>query len=215
MILIILGAPGAGKGTLGDELAKEYKILKISTGDILRNEIKDKTPLGLEVKAVMEKGALVSDDLITEILKNRIEEEDCISGFILDGFPRTLKQAQKLEEIFDKLNFKLDVILNLVVSESLILKRLTNRRVCKSCGANFNLFSSPPKREGICDACGGELYQRTDDKENVIKNRLKVYERDTEPLVDYYSKKGLIRDIKAEGGIKEIMIPLRKLLSAE
>ena len=215
MILIILGAPGAGKGTLGDEIIKEYKIPKISTGDILRNEVKDKTPLGLQVKAIMEKGALVPDDLVTEILKNRVEEEDCMNGFILDGFPRTLKQAEKLEEIFVKLQFKLNLVLNLNVSEGLILKRLTNRRVCKSCGATFNLFSSPPKRPDVCDVCGGELYQRSDDNEKTIKNRLSVYAKDTEPLIKYYSKKGVLRNVDAEGGIKDIMVFVRKLFSDE
>lgn len=212
MILIIMGAPGSGKGTTCDAMSREYNIPKVSTGDILRREVKEKTVLGLKVKEILERGVLVPDDIINEILKNKLHQNGCNKGFMLDGFPRTINQAEELEKILKELKYKLDLVINLVVSEELILKRLTNRRVCRKCNANFNLVSAPPKQQGICDIDSGELYQRADDTEEVIKNRLKVYVKDTQPLINYYTKKGLLRSIDAEGGVDNVMDILKVLL---
>ena len=213
MNLIILGAPGAGKGTLSDALVKEIKIPKISTGDMLRKEVKDNTPLGLKAKEIMAKGALVSDEIINELLKNRVKMSDCKNGFMLDGFPRTINQAKELDKIMKEVNKEIDLVVNLVISEEIIVKRLTNRRVCKKCGANFNLVSLPPKREGVCDLDAGELYQRADDNEVTIRNRLQVYARDTEPLIDYYAQKSLLKDVAAEKGISDMVEKFNKIIA--
>ncbi|MEI6845416.1 MAG: adenylate kinase [Candidatus Firestonebacteria bacterium] len=215
MNLIILGAPGAGKGTLSDALVKEMNIPKISTGDMLRKEVKDQTPLGLKAKEIMAKGALVSDEIINELLKNRVKQQDCKSGFMLDGFPRTINQALELDKIMKENAIKIDLVINLVVSEELIVKRLTNRRVCRKCGANFNLFSFPSKKAGICDFDGGELYQRADDNETTIRNRLTVYARDTQPLIDFYAKKGLLEDIVAEKGISDMVEKFNQIVAVK
>jgi len=213
--LIILGAPGAGKGTLSDALVKELGIPKISTGDMLRQEVKDGSPLGLKAKEIMAKGELVSNEIINELLKNRIKKEDCKKGFMLDGFPRTINQAEELSKIMKELGYILDLVINLVVSENLVVKRLTNRRVCKKCGGNFNLFSSPSKKAGICDFCGGELYQRADDNETTIRNRLQVYAKDTQPLINFYANKGLLREIGAENGISEMIKAFNKIAAEQ
>ena len=215
MNLIILGAPGAGKGTLSDALVKEIKIPKISTGDMLRKEVKDNTPLGLKAKEIMAKGALVSDEIINELLKNRVKMSDCKNGFMLDGFPRTINQAKELDKIMKEVNKEIDLVVNLVISEEIIVKRLTNRRVCKKCGANFNLVSLPPKREGVCDLDAGELYQRADDNEVTIRNRLQVYARDTEPLIDYYAQKSLLKDVAAEKGISDMVEKFNKMFAQQ
>ncbi|MCX5776595.1 MAG: adenylate kinase [Candidatus Firestonebacteria bacterium] len=212
MNLIILGAPGAGKGTLSDLLIKELKIPKISTGDMLRKEVKENSPLGIRAKEIMATGALVSDEIINELLKNKIKQSECKNGFILDGFPRTINQAEELEKIMKELSFKLDLVINLVVSEELIIKRLTNRRVCRKCGANFNLFSAPSKEKDTCDLCAGVLYQRADDNETTIRNRLQVYMKDTQPLINYYGKKGLLRDLAAEKGISDMAEKFNKIM---
>jgi len=215
MNLIIIGAPGAGKGTLSDILVKEMKIPKISTGDMLRKEVKDGTPLGSKAKEIMAKGGLVSDDIINELLKNRLKQPDCKNGFMLDGFPRTINQAEELEKLMKEFGMKIDLVIKLVISEELIVKRLTNRRVCKKCGANFNLFSLPPKKPGICDLDGGELYQRADDNEATIRNRLSVYAKDTEPLIAYYTKKGLLKDVFAEKGISDMVNNFKEIAAVQ
>ncbi|MCX8094004.1 MAG: adenylate kinase [Candidatus Goldbacteria bacterium] len=206
MIFILLGPPGAGKGTYSEKLIKFYKIPQISTGDILRAAVKQGTELGKQAKDYMDKGLLVPDEIIVGIIEDRIKEPDCKNGFLLDGFPRTVAQADALEFIFNKNNLKLNAVIDFTVREDILYKRLTGRRLCKNCGANYNIFTLPPKKEGVCDRCGSELYQRDDDKEEVIAKRLSVYKSQTEPLIDYYKKRGLLKSIDAsEGTIDEIV----------
>lgn len=205
MKLVIFGPPGAGKGTYSKMISEKYNIPHIATGDIIRDEIRRETKLGMSMKKFVESGGLVPDDVVIEILRRRISAPDCKNGFILDGFPRTTAQAEALEEITD-----IDLVINLTVPEDVIIRRLSSRRVCKNCGAIYNLISMPPAKPGICDKCGGELYQRDDDKPEVIRRRLKEYKTQTKPLVEYYSKKSIIRDValvkeeKVEDVIKRV-----------
>ncbi len=213
MIFILLGPPGAGKGTYSQKLIEYYKIPQISTGDILRAAVKDGTELGKQAKDYMDKGLLVPDEIIVGIIEERIKEPDCANGFLLDGFPRTVNQADALEFIFSKNNLKLNAVIDFTVNEDVLYKRLTGRRLCKKCGANFNIFTLPPQKEGICDKCGGELYQRDDDKEEVIAKRLTVYKNQTEPLIEYYKKRGILKNIDAStGSIDEIVEKIKEVL---
>ncbi len=206
MIFILLGPPGAGKGTYSGKLINIYKIPQISTGDILRANVKEGTELGKQAKDYMDKGLLVPDELIVELVADRIKNADCKPGFLLDGFPRTVEQADALEFLFKKANLTLNKVINIDVKKDVLFKRLTGRRMCKGCGANFNIYTLPPAVEGKCDKCGGELYQRNDDKPETIENRLVVYDKQTAPLIDYYRKKNVIADIDAsEGAIDDIV----------
>ena len=190
MNFIFLGPPGAGKGSLAVKVAQDYKIPHISTGDMCRANIKAQTPLGVKVKAIIDSGSLVSDDLTCELVKDRLSQDDCKNGFILDGFPRTIPQA----EMFTKICSDVKVV-NFEIAIDAVIKRLSTRRVCKSCGENFNILTLPPKVEGKCDKCGGELFQRDDDKEESIMHRMEVYHEQTEPLINFYREKGQITDI--------------------
>ncbi|MCD6477371.1 MAG: adenylate kinase [Candidatus Aenigmarchaeota archaeon] len=211
MNIIFLGPPGSGKGTYSSRIKDILHIPHISTGDILRNEIKNNTEIGKKAKEYCDKGELVPDDIILEILKKRLSQEDAKNGFILDGFPRTISQAQSLEKFA-----KIDVALNLVIPEDILIEKLTSRRVCEKCGAIYNIaninrngIKMPPmlpEKPGICDKCGGKLIQRRDDKEEIIKDRLKVYKEQTEPLIKYYRDKGILVDVKIHGP-PEIMVP--------
>jgi len=213
MIFILLGPPGAGKGTYSQKLIDFYKIPQISTGDILRAAVKQGTDLGKQAKDYMDKGILVPDEIIVGIIEQRIKEKDCANGFLLDGFPRTVNQADALEFIFKKNNLTLNAVINFIVNDDVLHKRLTGRRLCKNCGANFNIFTLPPKKEGICDKCAGELYQRDDDKEEVIAKRLVVYKNQTAPLIEYYKKRNLLKDIDASSGtIDEIVEKIKEVL---
>jgi adenylate kinase len=200
MIFILLGPPGAGKGTYSSKLIDVYKIPQISTGDILRKNVKEGTELGLKAKDYMDKGLLVPDDLIVALIEDRIKENDCKPGFLLDGFPRTVEQADALEYIFKKNKLTLNKVINIIVDRDVLFKRLTGRRMCKACGGNYNVYTLPPKAEGKCDKCSGELYQRTDDQPATIENRLNVYEKQTSPLIAYYTKKNILADIQASTG---------------
>uniref|UniRef100_A0A7C5V6G8 Adenylate kinase n=1 Tax=Caldicellulosiruptor owensensis TaxID=55205 RepID=A0A7C5V6G8_9FIRM len=192
MRLILLGAPGAGKGTQAEYLSKRFSIPHISTGDILRENVKNETELGKKAKEYMDKGLLVPDEIVIEIVKDRISKEDCKNGFLLDGFPRTIAQAEALDKVLQELGQKIDKVLNIEVPDEKILERMSGRRICKNCGASFHVIYRPPQKEGVCDVCGGELYQREDDKEETVKKRLEVYHAQTQPLIDYYKAKGLL-----------------------
>lgn len=185
---ILLGPPGAGKGTQAVRIVEKYGIPHISTGDIFRDNIKRQTELGKKAQEYMNKGELVPDDLVIEIATDRLLRDDCKKGFLLDGFPRTVYQAEKLDEFMQAHGGKIDHVINLEVEDDLLIFRLTGRRVCKQCGASFHVVNIPPKVEGICDRCGGELVQRADDTEETVKNRIAVYKEQTMPLIDYYAK---------------------------
>jgi len=197
MRLILLGAPGAGKGTVAKQLTAIDGSVQISTGDILRAAVKGGTELGKQAKAYMDAGDLVPDELIMGIMKERLREPDCQAGFLLDGFPRTIPQAEQLRELLKDIDVELDAAVNLDVPRDVILDRLTTRRTCVDCGAIYNIKSMPPKVEGVCDKCGGKVVQRDDETEEAISNRLDVYNEKTAPLVDFYRKEGLLLDVPA------------------
>jgi len=198
MRIVLLGPPGAGKGTYASRLTVKLGVPHISTGDIVREEIRKQTDLGKKLKDYSDRGVLVPDEIIIRLLAERLEKPDCNGGFILDGFPRTISQAEALERIA-----KIDLVINLVVPDEIIITRLSNRLICSKCGAIYNLLTLKPKKDMICDRCGGNLYRREDDKPEVIKERLNVYRRQTEPLIEYYSKKGLLRNVVCD----DLMIP--------
>ncbi len=203
MKIILLGPPGAGKGTYASRLSSKFNVPHISTGDIVREEIRAATPLGLKIKEYSDRGDLVPDEIITDLLKRRLEKPDCARGFILDGYPRTIAQAEMLDKIAD-----IDLVINLNVPDDIIIQRLSNRMICKVCGAIYNRLTLKPKIDNICDKCGGELYTREDDKAEVVQERLKVYRRKTEPLIDYYRRKGMLREVRCEDPMikPEIMV---------
>ena len=208
MKLIMLGAPGAGKGTISEMVQKKYLIPQLSTGDLLREAVKNKISLGLSAKQFMDRGELVPDELVLKLLQQRIAKADCSKGFILDGFPRNIAQAESLA----KLGIVVDKVLNFNVKEKIILERLTGRRTCKDCGAIFHIKNMPPKVKDICDKCGGPLYQREDQKPEVIKERLKTYNEQTAPLVERYKKKNLLADIDASPAPEKIFSEVEKVL---
>ncbi len=212
MKIILLGAPGAGKGTQAEKIIKKYNIPQISTGDILRENVKNNTELGKKAKEYMDKGELVPDDIIIGIIKDRLAKDDCKNGYILDGFPRTIPQAEALKEALKP--DKIDVVLFIDVSDEVVIERLSLRRVCKNCGAIYHLKFNPPKEENKCDKCGGELYQRDDDKEETIKNRLSVYREQTEPLVSYYEKENILKRIDGNKSVEEIATEIDSILSS-
>ncbi len=215
MRLILFGPPGVGKGTQAQILAQILNIPHISTGDILREAVNKKTELGLKAKSYMDKGELVPDDVMIGIIKEVLASEKCKNGFILDGFPRTLAQAEALEKIFDELNIKLDNVISLEVNDDEIIKRLTNRRVCKNCTAVYNLLIDKIPEDNKCPRCGGELYQRSDDNPEVIKNRLKVYRESTQPLLSYYENKRILKKIDGVGEINTITKRILKSLGVK
>lgn len=212
---ILLGPPGAGKGTQAARIIEKYHIPHISTGDIFRENIKQGTELGKKAQEYMSRGELVPDDLVIEIACDRLLKDDCKEGFILDGFPRTVYQAEKLDEFLSENGQKLDCVINLEVGEDILMKRLTGRRVCKKCGASFHVVNMPPKVDGICDVCGAELIQRADDNEETARNRIDVYNAQTKPLVDYYKKAGVIADIDGAQGLEPTFAAIVAALEKE
>jgi len=211
--IILLGPPGSGKGTQAKLLSKKYSIPHIAMGDILREEVAKKTPLGEKVNVYMSKGELVPDEIVIEVLKKRLQEADCVDGFILDGFPRTLNQAKALDNMLNELNLKIDAVIYIDVPDEEIMKRLSLRRTCKVCGRIYNLHYNPPKQDGKCDVCGGELIIRDDDKPEVIKNRLKVYNDQTKPLVNYYETHKLLIRINGVDPIDKVFQQIVEKLS--
>lgn len=204
MKLLIMGPPGAGKGTQAVLIKNAYKIPHISTGEMFREAIGKNTPTGMKAFAFMEKGLLVPDDITNQIVKERLSEGDCVNGFLLDGYPRTIVQAEFLDKTLDELNIKLDAVVNLKINEEILVERITGRLVCPKCGASFHIKTKPPKKEGICDVCGAALVHRDDDKESTFVNRLNVYTKNTEPLLKYYEQKDLLINVNGNGEIDNI-----------
>ncbi|MEK6673868.1 MAG: adenylate kinase [Nitrospirota bacterium] len=204
MRVVLLGAPGAGKGTQAKKLIEKYSIPQISTGDLLRAAVAAGTPLGKEAKSYMDKGELVPDSVVLGMVGERLKQDDCKKGYILDGFPRNTKQAEVLDKMLGDLNMSLSAALSVDVPFEDLMKRLTGRRTCKACGQMYNVYFGPSKKEGVCDKCNGELFQRDDDKEETIKKRLDVYSAQTAPLIDYYGKKGILKSVSGTGSIEDI-----------
>jgi len=209
-ILILLGPPGAGKGTVGGKLSEIYNLPLVSSGDLLRENVNNHTELGKKANSYIKKGELVPDELVEEIIEDRTKRKNCNYGFILDGFPRTLKQAEDLEKILQDKG--VPIVVYLSASDDFLIKRLSNRRICENCGAIYHLINLPPKKEGVCDKCGGKLIQREDDKPEVIKRRIDVYHKLTQPIIDYYRKKGNFFEISGEGKLEEMVRKIKEIL---
>lgn len=209
---ILLGPPGAGKGTQAAKIVEKYHIPHISTGDIFRENIKNGTELGKKAQEYMNRGELVPDDLVIEIATTRLLADDCAEGFLLDGFPRTVYQAEKLDEFLAAHGSKIDKVLDIAVEKEELMVRLTGRRVCKACGASYHVVNIPPKKEGICDVCGGPLIQRADDNAETVANRIEVYEAQTMPLIEYYEKAGNIAHIDGATGLESVFADIVKAL---
>ncbi|HOT06157.1 MAG: Adenylate kinase [Methanosaeta sp. PtaB.Bin039] len=211
MDIILLGPPGSGKGTQAKMIADKYRVKHISTGDILRENVRNGTPLGVEAKKFMDAGKLVPDSLLIDIIKDRLAKDDVKGGWMLDGYPRTIPQAEALDKILPSLGQKIDVVLNIDVPDAELIKRVTGRRMCK-CGTTYHVTFNPPKTAGKCDACGADLYQRQDDTEETVKQRLEAYHAQTQPLIDYYNKRKLVATVLGVGDIKAIFGEIAKVL---
>ena len=212
MKIIMLGAPGAGKGTQAKMIAKEYGIPHISTGDIFRANIKEGTELGKEAKTYMDAGQLVPDELTVKILLDRVAKDDCKDGYVLDGFPRTIPQAEVLDEALTKLGDKIDFAIDVDVPDENIVRRMGGRRACVTCGATYHIEHVPPKKEGICDTCGSELILRDDDKPETVSNRLKVYHEQTQPLIDFYTEKGVLKSVDGTIDMMDVFASIKAIL---
>ena len=208
MKLVIFGPPSAGKGTQAQKLSHRYGIPQVSTGDLLRKAVADKTPLGLKVKSYLDQGKLGPDNLIVQLIRERVSKPDCKKGYLLDGFPRTMGQAKELENMTD-----IDLVLNIVVDLEVLVERAVGRRTCPKCSSVYHVKFNPPMNEGICEKCGTRLVQRDDDKEDTVRNRLKVYQEETAPLIEYYKKKGKLVDIDGSGGIEAVFAQMVKSIS--
>jgi len=212
MRIIMLGPPGSGKGTQGELIEKRYEFPRISTGDLLRLAVSERTALGKKAEVQMKRGALVEDEIVLEIVKERIFNDDCRLGYVLDGFPRSISQAQKLEEMDGN---RKEIVIEIHLPEEIIVERLSARRTCPQCAAVYSILTTKPKREGICDACGSRLFQREDDQPEVIKERLRVYRQQTEPLIGYYQKKGSFQRVDGSGEIEAVFQNISSLLETE
>ena len=212
MNLVLMGLPGAGKGTQAERIVAQYGIPHISTGDMFRAAMKEETELGLQAKSFMDKGELVPDEVTIGIVRERLSKEDCQTGFLLDGFPRTVPQAEALEQILESLNKKIDYVINIDVDKEILMERLTGRRICKNCGATYHLVFNPPANEGVCDRCGGELYQRADDNAETVQKRLDVNIQQSQPLLDFYNEKGYLRTIDGQQDIEKVFADIEQLL---
>jgi adenylate kinase len=215
MNLILLGPPGAGKGTQAKMLIKKYSIPQISTGDILRAAVKAETPMGVKAKSFMDAGALVPDDVVVGIVDERLKHDDCRSGYILDGFPRTVAQAESLTKTLQSAKSDIDHVLSLTVIPDELVGRITGRRTCRACGAGYHIKYDPPKQDGVCGQCGGELFQRDDDREETMRHRLEVYEQQTSPLIEYYADRKLLRSIDGMGEMADIQQKLIEIIESK
>lgn len=214
MKIIMLGAPGAGKGTQAKKIADKYSIPHISTGDIFRANIKEGTELGKKAKTYMDQGLLVPDELVVDLVVDRVQQDDCSNGYVLDGFPRTIPQAQSLDAALEKLGDKIDYAINVEVPDENIVRRMSGRRACLACGATYHLVHIPPKKEGICDNCGKELVLRDDDKPETVTKRLNVYHEQTQPLIDYYTTKNVLAEVDGTKDMEEVFQDIVKVLGA-
>lgn len=214
MNIILMGLPGAGKGTQASEIIKKYPIPHISTGDMFRKAIKDETELGKEAKSYMDRGELVPDEVTVGIVKERISEDDAKKGFLLDGFPRTIEQAEALNSILEELGRTIDAVVNIEVPEEELMNRLTGRRICETCGTTYHLVFNPPKVEGICDIDGGKLYQREDDNPETVANRLEVNVKQSKPILEFYNQKGLLKNIDGSKNIDEVTSDVIEILES-
>lgn len=215
MKIILLGPPGAGKGTQAENIVNHYGLVHISTGDIFRANIKNNTPLGEKAKSYMDKGLLVPDELVVELVEDRLKQEDVKDGFMLDGFPRTLLQAEALDKVLEDLGTGLDAVINIEVDKSILVGRAVGRRICRTCGATYHIEFNPTKEDGKCDKCDGELYQRSDDTEDTVGKRIQVYLDETSPLINYYTKAGIIKNINGQQDIKVVFADIVKALGSE
>ena len=204
MRVVLVGPPGAGKGTQAEHIAKHYRIPNISTGDIFRANVAERTSLGEIAKSYMDEGELVPDDVTVAMVRDRLGYDDTDHGFLLDGFPRTVPQAESLGALLDELDVPLDVVLKITVDDDEVVRRLSGRRICRSCGRTFHVEFDPPSKEDVCDVCGGDLYQRDDDKPETVRRRLQVYREQTKPLVEYYEERGLLRRVMGTGEVTEV-----------
>lgn len=214
MNIILIGPPGAGKGTQAKRMIERLGVPQISTGDMFRAAVKEGTPMGIKAKEYMDKGALVPDDVVIGVVDERFQKSDAKKGFILDGFPRTIDQAKALDGLLDKMGIKLDHVVVIEVPDNYLVERLTGRRTCKGCGYMHHIAFDPPKTEGVCDKCSGELYQRDDDQEATIRERLATYHAQTSPLIDYYSKKGIVRKIVGTGSMEDVQDAVKDAIGA-
>ncbi|MDQ0340207.1 adenylate kinase [Caldalkalibacillus uzonensis] len=215
MNLVLMGLPGAGKGTQAEKMVDTFGIPHISTGDMFRGAIKEGTPLGQEAKAYMDRGELVPDEVTIGIVRERLAKDDCKQGFLLDGFPRTVPQAEALERILAESGRELDHVIYIEVAQESLLKRLTGRRICSGCGATYHVVFNPPKQEGVCDKCGGSLYQRDDDQEETVQTRLEVNLKQQEPLLKFYEQKGYLRTVNGEQDIEKVFGDITTILRGQ
>jgi len=213
MRLILLGPPGAGKGTQASSIVAEYGITHISTGDIFRHNIKNETELGKKVKSYLDKGQLVPDELTIDLVWDRLSKDDCKKGFLLDGFPRTINQAEALQKGLEERGLKLDKVINIDVDKNILVKRLSGRRVCKNCGETYHIDNKPTLKDGVCDKCLGEVIQRADDNEKTVLDRIEVYEKQTFPLIDFYKNLGLILTVDGTLSIEDVFSQIKESLS--